>query len=400
MKFAAVVIVAVILGAVAATYLLSDPGYVAISYRGHLFEMSVPVLFLFAALLVFSVWAVRRLIQAPRRLGEAAGRYRAGRAGAKLTRGMIEVAEGNFAKGEKLLARAASTSDAPLFNYLQAARAAHLQGKDERRDEWLKLAYEHTPEAANAVLLTQAELQLDREQYEQALATLRRLEENSPDHSHALALLGRLYYRLQDWTHLAQILPRLQKQGRVKQDTLDKWTIRIHTENLATAADGDAIGAEWKSVAKQLKENPAVLDAYFTSLMRLGLHDLAEKNLTATLNADWRAPLVRLFGLVEGPDPTKQLKRAEGWLAKRGEDVDLLLAAARLCLRNELWGKARSYLETVISLRPTPEAYQEYGRLLNQLGETDDAADAYRAGLDLVSESPLPAIPHLEPDTT
>ncbi len=399
MKFAAVVIVAVILGAVAATYLLSDPGYVAIHYRGHLFEMSVPVLFLFAALLVFSVWAIRRLIQAPRKLGEAAGRYRAGRAGAKLTRGMIEVAEGNFAKGEKLLARAASTSDAPLFNYLQAARAAHLQGKDERRDEWLKLAYEHTPEAANAVLLTQAELQLDREQYEQALATLRRLEENSRDHSYALALLGRLYYRLRDWTHLAEILPRLQKQGRVNQDTLDKWTIRIHTENFANAADGDAISAEWKSVTKQLKEDPAVLDAYFSGLMRIGLHDKAEKDLAAALKIEWRAPLVRLFGLVEGSDPTKQLKRAEGWLANRGEDVNLLLAAARLCLRNELWGKARSYLETVISLRPSPEAYQEYGGLLTQLGETDAAADAYRAGLGLVSETPLPAIPHLEPDT-
>ena len=112
---------------------------------------------------------------------------------------MIAVAEGNLARGEKLLGRAASTSDSPLFNYLQAARAAHLQGKDERRDEWLKLAYEQTPEAANAVLLKQAEFQLDREQYEQALATLRRIEENSKDHSHALALLARLYFKLGDW---------------------------------------------------------------------------------------------------------------------------------------------------------------------------------------------------------
>ena len=64
----------------------------------------------------------------------------------------------------------------------------------------------------------------------------------------------------------------------------------------------------------------------------------------------------------------------------------------------ELWGKARSYLETVLALRPTPEAYQEYGRLLNQLGENDAAADAYREGLGLVAKATLPAIPHLEPD--
>jgi HemY protein len=398
MKFGAIVVIVLILSAFAAHFLLGDPGYVAITFRGYLVEMSVPVLLSIAVLLLLAVWLIRRLIQAPRRLGEAAGRYRAGRAGMKLTRGMIEVAEGNFARGEKLLARAAGTSDAPLFNYLQAARAAHLQGKDDRRDEWLKLAYEHTPEASNAVLLTQAELQLDREQYEQALATLRRIEENSKDHSYALALLGRLYYRLNDWGHLAEILPRLTKQGRVKQDLLDKWTVRVHTENFENAADGEAILNEWKNVSRPLRADTRVLDAYYTSLMRVGMHDKAEKDLTAALKAEWRAPLVRLFGLVEGPDPTKQLKRAEGWLAKRGEDPDLLLAAARLCLRNELWGKARSYLETVIALRPTPEAYQVYGRLLTQLGETDAAADAYREGLGMVSEVPLPAIPHLQPD--
>jgi HemY protein len=395
-KFGAIIVLVLVVSAIAANYLLGDPGYVAIQFRGHLLEMSVPVLILLIVVLFFSVWAVRRLIQAPRRLGEAAGRYRAGRAGLKLTQGMIEVAEGNFARGEKLLARAARTSDAPLFNYLQAARAAHLQGKDARRDEWLKLAYEQAPEAANAVLLTQAELQLDREQYEQALATLRRLEENSHDHSHALALLGRLYYRLQDWDHLAEILPRLLKQGRVKQEVLDKWAIRVHEENFEHAADSEAILAEWKRVPKRLRDNLRVLDAYYMGLMRVGLHDKVEKDLAAALKAEWRGPLVRLFGLVEGSDPSKQLKRAENWLATHSDDVDLLLAAARLCLRNELWGKARSYLETVISLRPTPEAYHEYGRLLTQLGETDAAADAYRAGLGMAAGSPLTAIPHLK----
>jgi HemY protein len=322
MKFGVIVVAALILSAIAAHFLLGDPGYVAINFRGYLIEMSVPVLVGLAVLLVIAVWLVRRLVQAPRRLGEAAGRYRAGRAGQKLTRGMIEVAEGNFARGEKLLARSASISDAPLFNFLQAARAAHLQGKDERRDEWLKLAYEHTPEAANAVLLTQAELQLDREQYEQALATLRRIEENSRDHSHALALLGRLYFRLQDWTHLAEILPRLRAQARVKPDTLDEWTIRVHRENFERAADGDSVVAEWKTVVKRLRDDTTLLDAYYMNLMRTGLHDKAEKDVTAALKAEWRAPLVRLFGLVEGPDPTKQLKRAEGWLAKHGEDAD------------------------------------------------------------------------------
>jgi HemY protein len=398
MKFSIIVVVATLIFAFAGHFLLEDPGYVAINFRGYLVEMSVPVLLGIAAALIFAVWAIRKIIVAPRLIGEVAGRYRAGRAGQKLTRGMIEVAEGNFARGEKLLARAASTSDAPLFNYLQAARAAHLQGSDQRRDEWLKLAYEHTPAAANAVLLTQAELQLDRGQYEQALATLRRIDEDSRDHSYALALLGRLYFRLEDWEQLASLLPRLKKHGRVTQETIDKWSVRVHRESLDRATDGDAVIAAWKVVPKNLQANPELLNAYFSGLIRGGLHQKAEKDLVAALKSDWRGPLVRLFGLVEGPDATKQLKRAEGWLAAHGDDPDLLLAAARLCLRNELWGKARSYLESVITLRPTPEAYQEYGRLLNRLGEADAAAEAFREGLGLVAESPKAAIPHLVPD--
>lgn len=398
MKFGLIVVLVAIVSAIAAQALLSDPGYVAISIRGHLFEMSVPVLIGLIIVVIAAILFVRFVIVAPRRLGEAAGRYRSGRAGQKLTRGLIEMAEGNFARGEKLLGRAAGSSDSPLFNYLQAARAAHLQRRDERRDEWLRLAYEETPEATNAVLLTQAEFQLDRSQYEQALATLCRIEENSPDHSYALALMGRTYFRLQDWEKLESLLPRLKKHGRIDKEMLNKWTQSVHAEHLNKAEDGEAVMRAWKQLPKQLKSELSLLDAYYMGLIRTGMHDKAEKDLTAALKSEWRGPLVRLFGLVEGSDPSKQLKRAEGWLAKRGEDPDLLLAAARLCLRNELWGKARSYLESVISMRPTPEAYHEYGALLNQLGETDEAARAFRDGLNLVTEAPLPAIPHLSAD--
>jgi HemY protein len=398
MKIALIVIVTLVLGALLAQFMGGDPGYVIINFRGHIFEMSVPMLFILFIASVTTLWLVWFLIRAPRKLGEAAGRLRAGRAGQKLTSGMIQIAEGNFAKGEKLLARAAAGSDAPLFNYLQAARAAHLQGQDERRDEWLKLAYEQTPEAANAVLLTQAELQLDRKQYEQALATLRRLDENSKDHSYAIALLGRLYHRLEDWDNLAEILPRLKKHGRIDQETIDRWTTRVYVENLARASSGDAVVTEWSNIAKKFKNDPALLKAYYEALMRTDMHQKAEKDLISALKQEWRAPLVKLYGLVEGPDSSKQLQRAENWLTERPDDADLLLTTARLCLRNELWGKARSYLETVLAVRPTPDAYQVYGRLLSQLGEGDAAADAYKAGLGMVTDEPLPAIPHLHAD--
>jgi HemY protein len=385
MKFGLLVIVVLIISAVGASFLLEDPGYVVINFRGYLIEMSVPVLAALVVILFLSVWLSFKVFHAPRKIGEAAGRYRAGRAG-------------NFAKGERLLARAASVSEAPLLNYLQAARAAHLLGQDERRDTWLKQAYENLPGATNAVLLTQAELQLDQEQYEQALATLRKIEENSPNHGHALMLLGRLYYRLQDWKHLSDLLPKLKKHGRLDPETLEKWSLRVNQEHLESAQDGNAVQEVWKQIPRQQKQLIELLESYYASLIRTNMHEKAEKDIAAELKRGWRTPLVRLYGIVEGPEPAKQLKKAEAWLKSHGEDVDLLLTAARLCLRTELWGKARSYLETVIAIRPSPDAYQEYGRLLTQLGEEEAAAEAYRAGLGLVAHSPLPAIPHLQAD--
>jgi HemY protein len=345
---------------------LSDPGYVAINFRGYLVEMSVPVLVFLTAALFAMLWLIRKIIVAPRRIGEAAGRYRSARSGQKMTRGMIEVAEGNFARGERMLARAASTSDSPLFNYLQAARAAHLQ----------------------------AEFQLDHGQHEHALATLRRIDDNSKNHGHALALMGRLYFRLEDWPSLQQILPRIKKHSQVKAETLATWSIRLHREQLDKAADGDALLLAWKDVSKAQKSDISLLESYYHGLMRVGLHEKAEKEIVSALKSDWRGALIRIFGLVQGADASKQLKRAEGWLTNHSEDPDLMLTAARLCLRNELWGKARSYLETAISLRPSPEVYQEYGALLNQIGEADAAADAYRDGLGMVAGNNLPAIEH------
>jgi len=395
-KFGIIVVLVLIVSAFGTHFLLADPGYVAITFRGYVIEMSVPVLAMLAIGLVLAAWLIRKIVVAPRRLGEAAGRIRAARSGQKLTKGMIAIAEGNLARGEKMLARAASTSDSPLFNYLQAARAAHLQGRDDRRNEWLRLAYEEAPEATNAVLLTQAEFQLDRGHNEQALATLRQLEEHSKDHAQALALMGRLYFELEDWDALAEILPRLRKSTQIRPEKLEMWAIRVHKEALDKAADAEVLDHAWKKIPRALRPDITLQEAYYQGLMRAGLHDRAEKELAAALKSSWRAELVGLYGLVEATDTTKQLKRAEGWLKTHGDDPDLLLAAARLCQRNELWGKARSYLETVISMRPTPGAYQEYGALLAQMGEADAAADAYRDGLGMIAATRLPAIPHIE----
>ena len=377
-------IAAVFLGAFAAHFLLRDRGYVLVNFLGYVIEMSVPVLVLVLAGAYFAVRMLLGVWRAPRRLGEAVAERRLRRAGEKLTSGLIHMAEGDWSKGERLLARSVRGTDSPLIHYLMAARAAQLQGSDERRDDWLKLAYEELPEAETAVLLTQAELQLEHSDHERALATLQRIQEAHPDHPVALALLARIHHALEDWERLLALGPRL---ADARMDTGEMEGI-IAAALEASIAEQDITRVDvdrlWGRLPAALRKAPRLIALQALALNSLGQGEEAEKKIRQALKRGWEEPLVLAYGRVRGAKADKQLLQAEQWLKQRPEDGALLLSAARLCMVLELWGKARSYLETSLAIAPRTEAYALYGRLLDQFGEADNAALAFRSGLSLV----------------
>ena len=125
-------------------------------------------------------------------------------------------------------------------------------------------------------------------------------------------------------------------------------------------------------------------------------NDTAEKALRKALKSNWSVDLVYLYGRLHSDPPEKLLSRVESWLTQHGDEPAVLVAAARQAMRSELWGKARSYLETSIAIRPDPDAFRIYGRLLEQLGEKQQAAEAFRAGLLLATGEEALNLPVLE----
>jgi len=390
---------AVFLGAFAAHFLLQDRGYVLINFLGHVIEMSVPGLLLALAAAYAGLRALVALWRAPRRLGEVVAERRVRRAGERLTRGLIHIAEGDWSKGERLLAQSLRGTDSPLINYLMAARAAQLQGSDGRRDDWLKLAFEEMPEAETAVLLTQAELQLEHEEFERALATLSRIQEVHPNHPVALALLAKIYQALEDWDQLISLLPQL---GEARLDARELEGLSASALEVYSARQGmthDDLARVWGQLPGRLRKAPRLIAIHALALSALGRGAEAEKEVRGALKRDWDEDLVLAYGRIQGGGAEKQLRRVEEWLKAHAEDGALLLTAARLCMALELWGKARSYLESSLAMAPRTDAYALYGRLLNQFGEESNAALAFRSGLGLVTGA-VEELPALDaPDT-
>jgi HemY protein len=385
---------ALVIGAFGAHFLLQNRGYVLISFVGYNIEMSVPILVLALVLLYAAVRLLLRIWRAPRELGQAIAGQRARRADARLARGLIHMTEGDFRRGERLLTDGLRGSDARLVNYLMAARAAEAQGSPERRDEWLGLAREAEPKAWIAVLLTQAGLQLDAGDYRAAVATLERIREKKPDHAACLGLLAEAYMSLGDRRSLGEILPGLARSKLDGDKLAPLLAGALEAMRLDPDFDRAALKKIWSPLPLGLRRRPGLIRARALLLDRLGAGEEAVKVLAAALKRSWDGRLVRAFGEVRGGDPLKQLRMAEGWLKDHGEDADLLLTAARLCMANELWGKARSYLETTIGIRPEPQSYALYGELLDKLGEHEAAARAYQAGLKIVAlvADDLPAL--------
>jgi HemY protein len=383
-KIGLLLVLTLALGALSANYLLVDNGYVLINFRGYAIEMSVPVLVFLLIVIYLVVRAGVRVWHAPRQLGEIAARRRARKAGDRIVRGYIEMGEGNFARGEKLLTKGVRNSETPLLNYLAAARAAQAQGDRSRRDNWLKMAYDQEPRAAATVLLTQAELQLANEEVEQARATLNKVLEMTPHNQQALRLMAELCLANNDWVELQELLPKLAKNNQIHAELLDSWYERTWCA-LLNAADNDPerVRKLWKQLPRHLRENSLLMSARIKALIAEGQSDEAESIIRKALNREWSEELIRLYADLEATDQAKLLHRAEAWLQTRSEDAALLLVAGRLCVRNELWGKARSYFESSIAIRPSPEAWHELGQLLIRMDEADAASAAFQKGLTL-----------------
>ena len=384
MKLGLLVVLALMVGSVATHFMMENNGYVLINFRGYSIEMSVPILLLLFFLGYIAVRLIVRIWQAPRQLGELAARARFQRSTRQITQGFIALSEGKLARGERLLTKGASNSESPLLNYLAAARTAQMQGDRERRNNWLKIAYEQNTEARNAVLLTQAELQLADGEYEQSRASLNQIREKYPDHPQALKLLAELSYREQSWGALSELLPGLRRAKNVTPQQLETWTIETFENELSVeGVDREKIEQCWQDLPRSLRKSMPLIRARIQALVTCGEISLAETTIRKTLKTQWNDSLVMLYGEMAPPDNAAQLRQIELWLNKRPEDASLLLAAGRACIRNQLWGKARSYLESSVAIRPSPAAYHELGQLMLKLDDPQAATEAFSKGLTL-----------------
>lgn len=412
MKRAYVVLfVLVVAAALIGVAISRHAGYVLISYDAFRYESSIWAALALLVAVLFILWLLRMLIALLTTSGGVVNpwsrRNRSRRVQNAIEQGQMDLAEGRWASAQRNLHRAAEAERQPLLYYLGAARAANEQGRYEDSDNLLERALERQPHAELAIALSHAQLQVDRGDLDGALVTLQAMQERHPHNPQVLRQLQRLYRERGEWPELIRLMPELRKDKVLPAQELAELERRAWGENLSLAAyrvsDSDTVGTglpslenAWQQLTSAQRQEPALVLAYAEQLRRLGADVQAEEVLRTAIKRDYNTHLARLYGLVRGADPGKQLQTAEGWLKNHTDDAGLLLTLGRLCLQSSLWGKARDYLESSLRLQRNPEACAELARLLAQLGETDRSNQLFQEGLGLLDERllarPLPAL--------
>ncbi len=364
-----------------------DPGYVLFAYQHWTVEMplwfavSGFILILFGLYLlhhffnsVDSSWTAWKVWLSMRRKHKAYN---------KTNRGLIELIEANWKTAENLFMEGVDQAEAPLINFLGAAKAAHERNAYDKQDVYLRKAYDISPQTHVAVGLIQAQFQLSQGKLEQALSTLNQLHHQAPKQKLVLKLLERVYVQLGDWKNLLKLIPILYKEKLITQEQMTLLEVKVYQELFVATVKVPTVNAVkdlWRTLSRTLQKNSTIVLSYVQQLSRFSeMQTEIEELIIAVLKHQWSPELVEKYGLLN-TNPVKQLKIAEGWLKQYGPQSMLFLTLARLSISCKIWGKAKQYFESSLKTAPIPAAYIEYGNLLVQLGEQNNALQVYREG--------------------
>ncbi|MEH6357964.1 MAG: heme biosynthesis HemY N-terminal domain-containing protein [Pseudomonadales bacterium] len=400
------ILLVLIAGYWVADKIAEDAGYILLSYQNTTIETSMWIglvlLLALVATIYMSVWLLIRVLGSRAMVQRWTYNFRHKRSVSKTTSGLIDLVEGNWKNAQKKLSQAAPRSETPLINYLSAARAAAANGDPNGSELFLKKAHESTPGAELAVGITKAEIEIQQEQYEQALASLLVLRHSHPRHKHLVELLQQVYVGLDDWEGLQELTPMLRKlkvAPDARLDDLEHKTVlkvldRASTPQAGQDAGDSAIKLDkaWQRVSGNIRQLEDVTRLYVSSMTRFAEHKKAEAALRDTLDCAWSDALAVEYGVLESSDEQQQLRTAERWLKKHKDSAELQLTLGRLSLRNQLWGKAREYFLGSLALRETSQAHAELGRLLKYMGESEAYLTHVQQGFDVVFAN-LPVMP-------
>jgi HemY protein len=375
-------------GAIALSLVVgSNDGYVLVVQPPYRMELSLNLLVILLVIGFFSLHVLLRLVSYTLRLPDSVRAHKQAQRKKEAHESLLEslhaLVEGRYAKAETAASKALDLGEDAGLSALVAARAAHKVKHFGKRDFYLAEAERLAPESSLARLLMQAELLLDEHAYPSASQVLQQLEKIEPLYPPALKLKLKVQRHLGNWEQVLDTLSQLEKRGVAEPELYRQLQIHAHAQLFGRHTDNrEALLAYWKKIPEDNRLDPRLAQSAASAFVKSGDGQSAAQAIEMSLTREWDSTLAGLYGDCAGDDPVKQLQQAEYWLQSHHDDAKLLLSLGKLCIRQDLWGKAQSYLEASLAVQQGADAHYTLANMLEELGQQEEASRHYRQSLE------------------
>jgi HemY protein len=330
-------------------------------------SFALALLLLFAALM-----GLLKLLSSLLSLPALAAQYRAKRAEDharnSLASAVVELAAGRFTRAYSAARSAAQASAlAPAANLL-AAQAAHRLNNTEQRDALLAQSL-LDPKLKEAALLTAAQVALDDRDPSKAREALAQLSSGPARRVQSLRLKLDAARGTSDHSEVIRIAQLLHKHGDISPAAARALAEHAAIAKLDAAQhDVDKLRAAWreleqtgyksggKNAALITPSNPHLVATAAQHFAALDAVPRAREIVCAAIEAcapDEREVLFATLAPLVQTEPaidSALLARLERWRAAHPRSAAAALAAGAACMQQELWGKARVFLQDSVRL--------------------------------------------------
>ena len=398
-------LLALVLGAIAGSVWLSDPGYLLIRVNTWVLETSAAVALLLllstAVVLVIGWQFLARLLNSTHRLADWQNNKTLKSQIVRQQQGLVAIMTRDWEAGaidtpSQIEVDKSTEIDADLdgahrrfVQLVIAAHAAHARGDSSGRDktvaaiEQLDQGSMKSPENSQMLF---AQWYLEAAEPERAVAALRQLG-NNKKHPRWLSLLLSAHVALQDWAPAERAWADLKKLKRPvvtglrlhaydfqRREAFNNPVSADTTTLARLLARTASVANEYTALTPAAQKDPHLISAWAHTLVSQGCRREALDLLEVALDNAWVEEWITLWFELADERLEESLRRAQQWADERTQDVRLQQGLGLLASKGKQWNNARGYFEAALKRLDgeSPQRvriYQQLGGVWHALGD-------------------------------
>lgn len=402
---------------IAGDILLSDAGYVLITFHNTAMETSLLVFIMLSVITVMVVLGLLKLLGRIfgiksywRRWHENRNRKRAQQ---KINQGMLSLLQEDWGSAKSTLQSAAQHDEYALVSLLALADAGQRTGDLTTRDQSFdQLEKQLGTTGQLGVGLARADHYHATQQWAEAQSILESLRKTQPKHPGTLRRLLENYHAQAAWHSLEGLLNTAKKLKVIDSDTLQKYEAESFTGRfiaeidsakhrcslaranpIKTAADTQAEQIEeslqvslmnqWNQAGSGQRQNTAYTLKIANALSEADFEETARAFLEKAIKQKVAPELITRYGQLNCHEPLQLVAFLEKGAGKLPQTAEYHFALGRLYARAGDMNNAHPLLEKSVQQKQTRSAYRCLADIYEQLQQHERSSQCYRKALAL-----------------